>query len=121
MAGDGIMRDDALEVLGNAIGDRVAAKIQNSSTYISQRESPLGRYRHCAAVRRRIAELPEAEWECAIVGRFHYLTPEGLRQELVRLAISKGPAKPRLPEVTAAVQHDAGTKLLAKLRRLGGA
>jgi hypothetical protein len=113
--------DDAFELLGKAIGDRVVASIQGSSVYISQKESPLGRYRHCAAVRRRMSELPEDKWECAKVGRFYYLTPEGLRQELVRLAISKGPAKPRLPEVTAAVQQDAGAKLLAKLRRLGGA
>lgn len=120
MPGDG-MTDDTLGMLGKVIGDAVVASIARSSMYISQRESPLGRYRHCAAVRRRMCELPEDKWECAQVGRFYYLTPEGLRQELIRLAMSRGVAKAKLPEVAVPVERDAGAKLLSDLRRLRGA
>lgn len=47
--------------------------------HVDQRRSPLGRRRHCAAVRRRVLAGDEG---AAIVGRHFLLSPQALRDEL---------------------------------------
>lgn len=62
--------------------------------YIDQRSSPLGRRKHCAAVRRRVAAGDEG---AAIVGRHFMLSPDALRDELrieSEPANTTGPARP---------------------------
>jgi hypothetical protein len=62
------------------IAARVVAHLQQDSPgMIDQTNSPLGRRRHCHAVRQRMAEgKPGA----AIVGRRHLLSREALNEEL---------------------------------------
>ena len=57
----------------------VAAAAPAQSDWISQRGSPLGPVRHCAAVRRRI---DADEGGAALVGRTCLLSPDALQAEL---------------------------------------
>lgn len=118
------MHEDMLGALTTALAERVVSEIRSSSVYVPQKGSPLGPRRHINAVKRRMVELPEAEWECAKVDKNYYLTPKGLRQELIRFAMGKGPgdlakvraeAPPKLPTL------DAGARMLAEIRRMRGA
>lgn len=103
MSGDGI-RDDSqfagfVDQMTEVIATRIVSKLGGRNAWIDQHgdplydKSPLGRNRHCAAVRRRVRELPPDQWECAIVGRRHIMSPVALSQELGRLMIPREPAK----------------------------
>jgi len=74
--------------------------------WISQAESPIGRRRHCAAVRARMSRgLPGA----CTVGRRHLLSPEALREVLV------GYGRPVPP-----AESDVVRELRRRLRQVGG-
>jgi 1,6-anhydro-N-acetylmuramate kinase len=120
MNGDGMMDDDTpLEQLARTLGETVISQIRSSTVYVPQKGSPLGPRRHIDAVKRRMRELPPAEWECACVDKTYYLTPKGLKQELLRYAMVKAAPLAKTAAQPAA-PADAGQKLLADLRRLRG-
>lgn len=79
--------DALLDELAERLADRLEARQkQGAAGMVGQETSPLGRRRHCAAVRRRIsANLPGA----AIVGRRCLLSPEALSEELNRASGAK--------------------------------
>lgn len=87
--------------------DAIEAEQQQArASWIDQRRSPLGAKRHCAAVRRLLADgLPGA----AVVGRKHMLSAEALEAELQRTS-----NRPRKPAGVA-------DELRAELRLVGGA
>jgi hypothetical protein len=89
--------------------ERIAAERRVSHRdWLDQGASPLGRKRHCAAARRRVAAgKPDA----AIVGRRHLLSSAALAEELGN--ISKPRAKPEPPK-------DIADELRAELRLVGG-
>lgn len=88
------MSSPELAALGEAVAARVAALVVERLTngapgMVAQDASPLGRRRHCAAVKRRLASgKPGA----AIVGRRHLLSPEALADELARVSGQRPPA-----------------------------
>ncbi len=88
--------------------ERIAAEErQQRSDWPDQQTSPLGRKRHCAAVRRLIAEgSPGA----AKVGRRHLLSPEELAAELQRVSRTRAKS-----EKAASVADE----LRAELRLVG--
>jgi hypothetical protein len=77
----------AFEALLDEFAERVAAKVSERLSCgslpgaIEQARSPLGRRRHIAAVRRRVAA---GQPGAAIVGRRHLLSAEALTEELAR-------------------------------------
>lgn len=71
--------DEFAELVAHKVYTRLQ---QGTPGMVDQSNSPLGRRRHCSAVRRRQAEgKPGA----AVVGRRHLLTREALAEELARL------------------------------------
>ncbi len=62
---------------------------------LDQRHSPLGKRRHCAAVRRRI---DDGQFGANIVGRKHLLSPDALAEEMAAL----NPAPTRVQSNTTA-------------------
>lgn len=107
----GILEQMALQL------DRIEAKLAKCGPLddrvpemVDQRDSPLGRRRHCAIVRKRRAD---GDPSAAIVGRKHLLTRAALTEELhlVSLASNKrgGDTSPN--------QGDAYTSALARLRK----
>jgi len=88
--------------------DRIASEeALQRNDWIGQAESPLGRKRHCAAVRRLVADgHPGA----AVVGRRHLLSPGALAQAL-------GEASRPKPEPTELSPEE---RLGAALRLVGG-
>jgi len=73
----------ALDLFAQRVATHVVDRLRagNEPGWIDQHASPLGPRRHCAAVRRRIAEgAPGAER----AGRRLLLTPDALREELSR-------------------------------------
>lgn len=85
------MIESSLDSLLDEMADRIAARLHArqhdvAPGMIEQVSSPLGRRRHCAAVRRRVAEgKPGA----SIVGRRYLLSTEALQDELARLSGAK--------------------------------
>ena len=75
------------EALFDELAERVAAKVSerlragSMPGAVAQAESPLGRRRHIAAVRRRVAA---GQPGAAVVGRRHLLSTEALAEELSR-------------------------------------
>jgi hypothetical protein len=80
----------------------------NQDGWIDQVSSPLGRRRHCVAVRRRVAERAGG---AAVLGRRHVLSREALTEELARKPEKK--AKP-------AAKPSVGDELRAELRLVRG-
>jgi len=74
--------------------------------WISQADSPIGRKRHCAAVRRRLEQGMDG---AAIVGRRHLLSASALSEELTGARPTKREAGP-----------DIATRLREGLRLVGG-
>lgn len=114
--------DDFFARLAEAIAPRLADELRGVAGWIDQRNTPLGRNTHCAAVRRRLAEAQPGE-ECgAMIGGtksapLYKLSPRAVREELsglgpVPLRKTRG-AEPA-PDSTRA--HLA--RLEAKLRGL---
>ncbi len=91
--------DDDVQRIARA----VVAALRSGDNMVSQAASPLGRKRHAAAVRRRIATgLPGASH----VGRNFFLSREALDEELA--AQSKRPRTPKpapVDEVAALAQR----------------
>jgi len=83
----------------------VAEQAAGHCDWISQADSPLGRKRHCAAVRRHLERGLDG---VAIVGRRHLLSPEALRAALAEV----GRPAPKASSVTKELEH--------KLRLVGG-
>jgi hypothetical protein len=77
----------ALDALLDELAARVAAQVVERlrgpapADMVPQEASPLGRRRHCAAVRRRLAA---GSGGAAVVGRRHLLSAEAIREELER-------------------------------------
>jgi hypothetical protein len=107
----------ALDQLVAEFAERVAAIVLERlhlgmPGMIDQASSPLGRRRHCTAVRRR---RDRGEPGASIVGRRHLLSPEALSEELRRAS--------GRPRSTAAQSPGAGSvraELAAELRVLKG-
>ncbi|HOU24900.1 MAG TPA: hypothetical protein PLN42_11755 [Anaerolineae bacterium] len=96
-----------LDAMADAIAERVVERL-GAGAHVDQQRSPLGKNRHCAAVRRRIAA---GEPGAAIVGRRHLLSRDALDEELLRAG---RPAAATSPPRRASAQDDA-----ALLSRLG--
>lgn len=81
-------QSEALGAFLDALAERVAALVterllSGAPGMTDQAASPLGRRRHCAAVKRRVASgKPGA----ALVGRRHLLSAEALAEELSRVS-----------------------------------
>jgi hypothetical protein len=88
----------------------------NELKLVDQRGSPLGRNRHCAAVRRRIDEGKPGAW---IVGRKYLLSVEALREELDHLG-RRGAAERSSPQGSRSSPREARERLEEKLRLLRG-
>jgi len=74
--------DDAVAAFARLVAQEVVRELRSGpSDLISQAVSPLGKRRHCAAVRARVNRGDPGG---AIVGRVFYLTPEALREELAK-------------------------------------
>lgn len=103
--------DEFLQRLAEALVPRIKAEVERSSVWVCQTDSPLGRNRHCAAVKRRLAEGLEG---ASLIGRKCLLTPEALREEmqahrgLVARPLAKGgtggaPANANVPPIVARI------------------
>ena len=80
-------REDVIAEALDAVADLVAERVwlrfqQGTPDMVDQSKSPLGRRRHCNAVKRRIGN---GEPGAARVGRRYLLTPDALTDELHRL------------------------------------
>jgi len=79
------------DALADAVAERVVAKLTAATAaWTDQTRSPLGRKRHCLAVRRRV-DLGEGG--AAVVGRKHMLSKEALAAELEDLSKRKRPSR----------------------------
>ena len=77
------------------IAEAVVARLQAGAPgMISQAVSPLGRRRHCAAVRRRLAR---GEPGASVVGRRHLLSAEAIAEELARASAKTTPSTNAAP------------------------
>lgn len=99
----------AIEPLLDEIADRVAARILKAqSRMISQSASELGPRKHREAVKRRIDQGLDG---AVIRGRRFLLTPEALREELMRpckeRSRAKAPPRPGLVKTDAASDRAA--------------
>jgi hypothetical protein len=89
-------QSEALVAFLDALADRVAALVterllSGAPGMTDQASSPLGRRRHCAAVKRRLASgKPGA----ALAGRRHLLSAEALAEELSRVSGRPDSASP---------------------------
>jgi hypothetical protein len=105
----------ALDALVDELAQRVAAIVvarlrEGDPGMVDQNASPLGRRRHCAAVKRRLAR---GEVGAAIVGRRHLLSAEALSEELGRVSTKRS-------DNTAAVAGNIRAQLERDLRLLQG-
>jgi hypothetical protein len=84
--------EDAFGPLLDELADRIVARLTAGvrADMVDQVASPLGRRRHCAAVRRRVAN---GEPGAAVVGRRHLLARDALAAELE--AASKRRPRPK--------------------------
>lgn len=112
----------ALETLARVLAPMVAQEVVRAlrsgpSDLISQAASPLGKRRHCAAVRARVGR---GDSSGCVVGRTHYLTPEALSQELAACKAPKRRAKGQTPIVAARDDlADLRAELGIELQRAG--
>lgn len=76
--------DALVDELAERLAPRLVKLLQGeASDMVDQAKSPLGRRRHCAAVRRRRAR---GEAGAAVIGRRHLLSHDALSEELSRLS-----------------------------------
>ncbi|MGC4088659.1 MAG: hypothetical protein QM756_12325 [Polyangiaceae bacterium] len=111
----------ALEPLLDAVADRVVRKLTEGqqADMVDQTHSPLGRRRHCNAVRRRVAA---GEAGAAVVGRRHLLTREALGAELAALSgvrKRKPAAAPAAADDLASLREKYGLESAPCVRRAG--
>jgi len=79
--------DDFFTRLADELAPRLAAELRGVAMWVDQRDTPLGRNTHCAAVRRRLAEAKPGEDCGAMIGGTrsdprYMLSPRALREEL---------------------------------------
>jgi hypothetical protein len=108
--------EEALAPLLDALADRIVAKLTagERAGMVDQVSSPLGRRRHCAAVRRRVAAGNDG---AAIVGRRHLLSREALAEELE--AATKGKPSKAVATKKAPVDELAALRERYGLERTG--
>jgi hypothetical protein len=94
---------------------RVVARIRQSSVYVPQKGSPLGRNRHINAVRRRIADGEEGAFRC---GKTYLLTPEALREEMRGLGDAPVVAREPKPPVKAGPDSNPFAEVDAEIARV---
>jgi hypothetical protein len=79
--------DGVLATFATLVAREVVRELRSGpADLVSQATSPLGKRRHCSAVRTRVAR---GDSSACVVGRAHYLTPEALRDELARCKAPK--------------------------------
>lgn len=79
------------EALADAVAERVVRKLTaETAAWTDQTRSPLGRKRHCLAVRRRV---DQGDGGAAVVGRRHLLSKDALACELNDLSARKRPSR----------------------------
>jgi hypothetical protein len=109
--------NQALATLADEFAALVAARVvaslrQGSPGMIDQANSPLGRRRHCYAVRQRLADgKPGA----AVVGRRHLLSREALDEEL---SVKSRRTPPRSSDNSVRVQGSVADELRRELAAL---
>ena len=98
---EGVVTELAERVAGLVI-ERLQA---GTPGMIDQAASPLGRRRHCAAVRRRVSR---GDPGAVLVGRRHLLSPEALAEELRRCndKAGKNEAVPATTNVRAELDRE---------------
>src|SRR6187402_3803037 len=104
--------ETAIATFAKLVAQEVIRELRSGpSDLVSQATSPLGKRRHCAAVRARVQR---GDAGGSIVGRIYYLTPAALQEELAK-------GRPRERKVaTAPPAVGAPTDQLAELRaRMG--
>ena len=105
--------DELLGALAKLVAAEVVRELRSGpADLVSQAVSPLGKRRHCAAVRARVAR---GDAGASIVGRLHYLTPAALAEEL---QTTSKPAKRRAHQLKA-VARPAGDGLAELRAELG--
>ena len=78
---------ELIDELADRVAERVEQRLRGGQPgMLDQSASPLGRRRHCSAVKRRVAR---GEPGAAVVGRRHLLSPEALSEELGRVSNRK--------------------------------
>jgi hypothetical protein len=88
---------EILHELAKFLAPLVKAEIGSSAVWVSQKESPLGRNRHCAAVKRRIAE---GSGGATKLGNRCLLTAEALKEEMEahHKLVARPPVKVAVPD-----------------------
>jgi hypothetical protein len=84
--------DEILDRLGMYVALHLAPRVRGVMAWVDQRNTPLGRNAHCAAVRRRVDEAKGtgAEPDAVITPKGVYLmSPEAVLDELKRLALDR--------------------------------
>ena len=104
--------EDVLRAFARLVAAEVVRELRSGpSDLVSQSASPLGKRRHCAAVRERVAR---GDAGGCIVGRVFYLSPAALREEL-----AKGKAPKRRAPAAKAVAAAPRDELAALRAELG--
>jgi hypothetical protein len=99
---------DVLVTFASLVAREVVRELRSGpSDLIPQATSPLGKRRHCAAVRARVQRGDSGG---CIVGRVYYLTPAALQEEL-----AKGKVPKRRATATATAPRDELAELRAEL------
>jgi hypothetical protein len=105
--------DKLVETARDVIREVVRESAASELKLIDQRGSPLGRNRHCAAVKRRVFEGKEGAW---VVGRRCLLSAQALREELDDLGRRGSVHRDNKPDKPS--PRSAREKLEHKLRLL---
>lgn len=102
----------AIELLADAVADRVAAKIRDAAGdgWIDQHSSPLGARKHCALVRSLVAS---GDHRAARIGRRALLTRDALAEAMVTTSNAA-------PRRTSPLRESVEQRLSRKLRLVGG-
>lgn len=102
-------------LLRRVVREELAEVVHPADDWRDQRRSQLGSRRHCAAVRRRLAENPD-DPQAKIVGDRFLLTPSAIAEELAR--IGRKAEKPK-SGLTAAEPTPASPEdeAVARMRR----
>lgn len=109
--------DEILDELAQRVAAVVVERLRGGDPgMIDQSSSPMGRRRHCTAVKRRVAR---GEPGAAIVGRRHLLSPEALSEELGR--VSGKPGAPHASASAGSVRAELERELrLLRAKRANG-
>jgi len=104
---------EVLATFARLVAQEVVRELRSGpSDLVSQANSPLGKRRHCAAVRDRVTR---GDAGGCIVGRVYYLTPAALQEELAKGKAPKRRAASASAKPTAAAPRDELAVLRAEL------